>query len=224
LGGDYRPSMLEEGLAVYLTGGHFKPEPLGLRAAALLDLGWFIPLKTVANDFYNQQHDIAYLEAGSLVKYLVDTYGWDAFSEFYRTIPNPNNLPVSAAMDTALHDHFSISFADLENSYLSYLHLQSVTMAVRSDLKLSVSFFDAVRRYQEMLDPSAYFLTAWLPDASEMRQKGIVADFLRHPEGWKNLALETLLIRSQRELFGGDYKNADQTLTWTNWLMDILKP
>ena len=46
IGGDYRPSIFEEGLAVYLTGGHFKPEPLGPRAAALLDLGWYIPLTT----------------------------------------------------------------------------------------------------------------------------------------------------------------------------------
>jgi hypothetical protein len=224
LGGEYLPSILEEGLAVYLTGGHFKPEPLGPRAATLLDLGWYIPLTTVANDFYNQQHDIAYLEAGSLVKYLVDTYGWDAFNRFFRTIPNPNNQSVSAVMDIALHDHFSISFADLENSYLSYLHSQSRTTDIRTDLKLSVTFFDVVRRYQEILDPSAYFLTAWLPDASVMRQRGIVADFLRHPEGWKNLVLEPLLIRSQIELFSGDYKNADRTLTWTNWLMGVIEP
>jgi len=39
VGGDYRPSILLEGLAVYLTGGHFKPEPLRARAVALLNLG-----------------------------------------------------------------------------------------------------------------------------------------------------------------------------------------
>ena len=75
-GGKYRPSFFEEGLAVYLSGGHFKPEPLVARAAALLTLGWYIPLTTVANDFYNQQHDISYLEAATLVKYMLDTYGW----------------------------------------------------------------------------------------------------------------------------------------------------
>jgi len=36
LGGDLRPAALVEGLAVYLSGGHFKPEPLLDRAAALL--------------------------------------------------------------------------------------------------------------------------------------------------------------------------------------------
>jgi hypothetical protein len=224
LGGQYRPSMLEEGLAVYLTGGHFKPEPLGPRAAALLDLGWYIPLATVANDFYNQQHDIAYLEAGSLIKYMVETYGWSAFNQFYRTIPQPNNQSVSDVMDTALHNHFGISFSDLENGYLSYLHSQSITTDIRIDLHLTVSFFDAVRHYQEILDPSAYFLTAWLPDGSVMRQQGIIADFLRHPEGWKNQLLKSLLIRSQKELFSGDYKNAERTLKLTNWVMDIIAP
>lgn len=222
LGGNYRPSMLEEGLAVYLTGGHFKPEPLGPRAAALLDLGWYIPLSTIADDFYNQQHDIAYLEAGSLVKYLVETYGWDAFNDFYRTIPAPENQPISSVMDTALLDHFGISFAGLEIAYLSYLNSQSVTENVRTDLQLTVTFFDTIRRYQKALDPSAYFLTAWLPDGSVMRQRGIVADFLRHPQRWENRFFEPLLIRSQKELFSGDYKVADRNLKWTNWLMDIL--
>lgn len=224
LGGDYRPSMLEEGLAVYLTGGHFKSEPLGQRAAALLDLGWYIPLSTIANDFYNQQHDIAYLEAGSLIKYLVETYGWSAFNQFYRSIHNPNNQSVANVMDAALHDHFGKSFVEMENAYLAYLHSQSVTAEIRSDLQLTVTFFDAVRRYQKVLDPSAYFLTAWLPDGSVMRQRGIVADFLRHPEGWENRLFEPLLVRSQKELFSGDYKNTKRTLQWTNWLMDIIAP
>jgi hypothetical protein len=224
LGGDYLPTMLQEGLAVYLTGGHFKPEPLGPRAAALLNLGWYIPLTTIADDFYNQQHDIAYLEAGALVKYLVETYGWSSFNEFYRTIPAPKSQTVSAVMDTALQDHFGLSFADLETAYRAYLQSQPVTQDVRTDLQLTVVFFDTVHRYQEALDPSAYFLTAWLPDGSVMRQRGIVADFLRHPEGWDNRLLESLLIRSNRELFSGDYINTERTLRWTNWLLNIITP
>ncbi|MCX6035267.1 MAG: hypothetical protein NTV38_09880, partial [Chloroflexi bacterium] len=224
LGGNYLPSMLQEGLAVYLTGGHFKPEPLGPRAAALLALGWYIPLTTIANDFYNQQHDISYLEAGALVQYLVEIYGWGAFLEFYRTIPEPENQTISAVMDTALKDHFGISFEDLETAYLASLQSQSFTEDVRTDLQLTVAFFDTVRHYQEALDPSAYFLTAWLPDGLVMRQRGIVADFLRHPEGWGNQLFESLLIRTQRELFSGDYKRAGSTLRWTNWLMNVVTP
>ena len=224
LGGGYRPSALGEGLAVYLTGGHFKPEPLGPRAAALLDLGWYIPLTTIVNDFYNQQHDIGYLEAGSLVKYLVETYGWDAFNKFYRNMPAPTTQMVSTMMDTALQDAFGISFADLETAYLVYLRTQTVTAAVRTDLQMTVTFFNTVRRYQQALDRSAFYLTAWLPDGSVMRQRDIVADFLRHPQGWDNQLLESLLIRSQKELLSGDYKRAEITLSWANRIMDVVIP
>jgi hypothetical protein len=223
-GGGYRPAMLEEGLAVYMTGGHFKPEPLGPRAAALLDLGRYIPLKDVADNFYNQQHDIGYLEAASLVKYLVETYGSDSFNAFFRTIPSPNGKKDSEAIDAALHIHFGISFEELEVAYLKNLRSQIVTEDERTDLKLTVEFFDAVRSYQKTLDPSAYFLTAWLPDGSVMRQRGIVADLLRQPSGWKNWLVKSQLVIAQRELFSGDYIDATRTLKWVNWILGVIAP
>jgi hypothetical protein len=223
VGGDYRPSMLQEGLAVYLTGGHFKPEPLGPRAAALLDLGWYIPLTKVADDFYNQQHDIGYLEAAALVKYLVETYGWSAFNEFYRTIPAPNGLKDSAVIDSALRQHFGVSFADLETAYLNDLRAQPFTDDERTDLRLTVEFFDTARRYQKDLDPSAYFLTAWLPDGSVMRQRNIVADLLRRPLGLDNRLVESLIVRAQQELFRGDYANAERTLKMVNWILQVFE-
>jgi hypothetical protein len=45
LGGELRPSLFVEGLAVYLSGGHYKKEPLLSRAAGLFELGWYIPLE-----------------------------------------------------------------------------------------------------------------------------------------------------------------------------------
>jgi len=224
IGGDYRPVFFQEGLAVYLSGGHFKPELLAPRAAALFDLGWYIPLTKLVDDFYNQQHDIAYLEAGSLIQYLVETYGWGAFNEFYRTIPDPGSSSVMDVLDSALHDHFGISFSDLETAYKEYLQSQHVTEDERTDLLLTVDFFNTVRRYQEAFDLSAYFLTAWLPDYTTMRQRGIVADFLRHPEGWENQLLESMLVRSQKELFSGDYRDSENTLKLTNWILDLTTP
>jgi hypothetical protein len=223
VGGGYRPSIFQEGLAVYLTGGHFKPEPLGSRAAALLDLGWYIPLTKVADDFYNQQHDIGYLEAATLVKYLVETYGWGAFNEFYRTIPAPNGQKDSAVIDSGLRQDFGVSFADLEIAYLNDLRVQPFTDNERTDLRLTVEFFDTVRRYQKTLDPSAYFLTAWLPDGSVMRQRGIVSDFLRHPNGLDNRLVESLLVRAQQGLFRGDYAGAERTLKWANRILLLLE-
>jgi hypothetical protein len=222
LGGMYLPDMLQEGLAVYLTGGHFKPEKLAPRAAALLELGWYIPLTTIANDFYNQQHEIGYLEAGSLVQYLIETYGWKAFNKFYRNIPDPGSQTISSLLDTAFQDHFGVSFDNLEVAYLAYLRSQTVTEAERADLQVTVDLYNTVRRYQDTLDPSAYYLTAWLPDGAEMRQRGIVADLLRHPEGWKNRLLESFLVHSQRELLWGGYSSAEWAINWTNWVIDGL--
>ena len=80
------------------------------------------------------------------------------------------------------------------------------------------------RRYQEVLDPSAYFLNAWLPDGSVMRQRDIVADLLRYPMGWKNRLGEFLLGRAQAEWFSGDYAGAERTLQWTGSILNIFSP
>jgi hypothetical protein len=190
----------------------------------LLQLGWYLPLSNISDNFYKQQHDISYLEAGALVEYLVETDGWGAFNEFYRSIPAPENTAISVALDSAIQDSFGISFDALESAFLGYLRSQSVSKEVVTDLKLTISFFDSIRRYQLALDPSAYFLTAWLPDASVMRERAIVADLLRHPSGWENRLFDSLLIRSQKELFRGDYKNAANHLRWTDWMLDIISP
>ena len=89
---------------------------------------------------------------------------------------------------------------------------------------MTVKFYDTVRRYQAALDPSAYFLFAWLPDGSVMRQHNIVADLLRHPVGWENRMDEWLLERAHAEWFSGDYAGAQRTLRWTNGVLKILVP
>jgi len=45
LGGDYRPSLLVEGLAVYASGGHYKLEPITQQTAALVEAGLYIRCK-----------------------------------------------------------------------------------------------------------------------------------------------------------------------------------
>jgi hypothetical protein len=74
-----------------------------------------------------------------------------------------------------------------------------------------------------MLDPSAYFQTAWLADASVMRQKNITADYLRHPDGILNQYLEGLLVEADSALQSGDYVNTAQKLKALNVMLDILE-
>lgn len=224
LGGDFRPTIFVEGLAVYLTGGHYKPEPLMRRAAALLDgyLNWYIPLEPLADDFYASQHEIGYLEGASLIEYMIKTYGEPAFMAFYRDIHNKSGESQSASIDAALKAHFSISFAQLEQDFIAALQAEPDTSSWVDDVRLTVTYYETMRRYQQMLDPSAYFRTAWLLDNTAMRQRGIVADYLRHPHTPTNLALETLLITAGQQMSANDYDSAAQTLEQINSVLDSI--
>ena len=221
LGGGYRPVLFVEGLAVYISGGHFKPEPILPRAAALSGLGWYIPLEKLADDFYPQQHETGYLEAAALIAYMVQVYGWPAFNDFYRHIPDPGSLKPSQAINRALKERFGISFSELEQNFKTYLKSQPVTEDIRTDLRLTVQFYDTVRRYQQGLDPSAYYMTAWLPDGKSMRERGIVADFLRHPRGFENRLLESMLVGADRNLRAGNYTQVEWSLRIINVLLSL---
>jgi hypothetical protein len=222
LGGDFRPTIFVEGLAVYMTGGHYKPEPLMPRAAALLPeyTDMYIPLKTLADDFYAQQHEIGYLEGASLIEYMVKTYGLEAFLSFYRDIHSQSGESQSASIDTALQAHFAISFAQLEQDFLAALQKEPDTSIWVDDVSLTVTYYDTMRRYQQMLDPSAYFRTAWLMDNKSMRERGIVADYLRHPHTATNLALETLFITAHQRMSEQDFAAAQNMLEDINLILD----
>ncbi|MFQ5616196.1 MAG: hypothetical protein ACE5GO_07030, partial [Anaerolineales bacterium] len=220
LGGNMRPTLFVEGLAVYLTGGHFKQEPLMERAAEVLDLDWYLPLDSLADDFYPAQHEISYLEAAALIEFMIETWGWEAFSDFYRDIHgHPSNLE-SAAINQALQRHFGLTFAELETQFLEALEALPDDPALEDDVRLTVTFYDTVRRYQQALDTSAYFLTAWLPDGPTMRERGIVADYLRHPAAPENIALETLLVAADENIRAGQYAQAETLLIAANAVLD----
>jgi hypothetical protein len=212
LGGELRPSILVEGLAVHLSDGHFKREPLLPRAAALLELGWYLPLTELADSFYTSQHEIGYLEGGALVEFMVNRYGYSAFDDFYRDIENHSSGDQSKALDLALQEHFGLTLMQMEEQFKSELYRQHINPDMYEDVILTVAYYEAVREYQRLLDPSAYFLTAWLPDGEEMRQRGIVADYLRRPLAPQNLVIEELLVEVDRQLRVGNYLEAKKAL------------
>ncbi|NJN43981.1 MAG: hypothetical protein HC806_04155 [Anaerolineae bacterium] len=198
--------MFVEGLATYLSGGHFKPEPLLERAAEVVDLDWYLPLAPLADDFYPSQHELSYLEAAALIEYMVDTWGWEKFDEFYRSIEEHPSRLQSAAINQALTVHYEMTFDQLETQFLATLNAFPDSPELEDDVRLTVMFFDTVRRYQQTLDPSAYFMTAWLLGIDELLDSGIVADYVRHPSAPENLALETLLVQADAEMRAGNLK------------------
>lgn len=217
------PSILQEGLAVYLSGGHFKPEPIKQRAAVMLDLNWYIPLNILADDFYNRQHEICYLEAVAFVQYLYETFVCEKYFEFLTTIPYRDGESESKIIEMALLQVYSRSLKDFEIGFLEYLATQEVIDEIRFDLELTVAEYDLIRRYQLLLDPSPYFLTAWLPDGHAMRDQGIVADFTRHPMSWQNMLIESILVQVNSDLSDNDHDSAAKDIKWTNWLLDFLE-
>ncbi len=240
-----RLTLLIEGVAVYLSGGHFKQEQLLGRSAALLPpvegcvqaqtvivqqsdvaeqapvcgLDRYLPLKELFDDFYFAQHEIGYLQAGALVEYMVETWGWEGFERFYRDIQplraadgSERQGEPSEVVDQALRDHFDLSLAELEGRFLQALQEEDLQAGWVEDVRLTVEFYDTVRRYQQLLDPSAYFLYAWLPDGQEMRERGIVADYVRRPSAPENVEIEVLLVEADSVLRQGDYGRVQELL------------
>jgi hypothetical protein len=231
LGGALRPSILVEGLAVYLSGGHFKPEPLMQRAAALLEIPaegegdesvWYIPLRELADEFYPAQHEIGYLQAGAMVQYMVERWGWDAYSNFYRDIQPQENGTPSNAIEDALLRYFDMTLDQLEQDFLEVLRHELVTAEHIEDVRLTVVYYDTLRRYQRLMDSSAYFRTAWLLSNEEMRSRGIVADYVRRPMNPENIALEMLFIGAQEHFASGRYAETQRVLDSINAALDIL--
>jgi hypothetical protein len=213
-----RPTVMTEGLAVFVAGGHFKPEPLAARAAALLALNRYLPLTQLANNFYQAQHEIGYLEAGGFIQYLVDQYGWPRFRAMYGSF---NSAPSDAQMlDAALKVQYGQGLGQLEAAWLAYLRALPPDPAQVADLRLTLRLYDTLRRYQQLDDPSAYFLTAWLPDGTEARGRGLFADFIRHPDGPDNIALEAMLVAAGQALNAGDDDGAARLLDGVNAALD----
>jgi len=58
--------------------------------------------------------------------------------------------------------------------------------------------------------------------ATVMRQRGIVADFLRLPRKPDNRLIEALFVHAWQELVAGNYAAAERTLKISNWILDVL--
>jgi len=200
MGGDMRLSMLQEGLAVYMSDGHFKVEPILPRAQALIQLNWYIPLPQLVNSFYLSQHEIGYMEAAAFTGYMIQVYGWDKYNAFYRDLHPIQGGADTDVLNAGLKKHFGLSLDQVEKDFKAYLDQQTVTDNDLTDVRLTVAFYDTVRRYQLALDPSAHFLTAWLPDGPEMRRQGIVADYLRHPNSADYQRIESLVVSADGSL------------------------
>jgi hypothetical protein len=193
--------VLVEGLAVWASGGHYRQEPVDDWAAVLASSGQYIPLADLRKGpFYDFQHETAYLEGGSFVKFLIEVYGLDTFKQLY------GQATSDTAHDNALVERlYGRDYAGLEADWLAYLSTRHPTSEETEAWRLEVRSFDLMRRYETELDPDARILPSnappeWASDTLKI--------FTGHPDAPANVVLETALIADQERLVGGDLDGA----------------
>jgi len=197
--------VLVEGLAVWASGGHYGVESIDAWAAVTAASDEYIPLpKLRAGPFYDFQHEISYLEAGSFVKFLVERYGWDKMRELY------GQATGKADQDEKLVGRlYAKGYDALEADWLAYLKSLSPTPEEAQAWNLTVRSFDLMRRYETAMDPDARIL----PDQSPTDwTSGTLMIFMRQKQAPANVVLETALIAAQERLKGGDLGGAASLL------------
>jgi len=213
-----RGVMITEGLAVYVAGGHFKPELISPRMAAAEVAGFDLPLGEFMNEFYAAQHELSYLHAASFVEYLIDTYGWDRFRLLLRNMEAANTE--SRMLNRATLLVLGVTLDQLESSWLDSLRTQPFGGDLLADVETTVSFYDTARRYQLAADPDAYFLTAWMTSITRAREQQIIADYTGHPASLENIALELMLGSANDLIFSGDFSEAQEWIAAVNAVLD----
>lgn len=187
-----RPSLLAEGLAVYLSGGHYQEGDPMARAAALLSLGWYDPIVDIVDNFYDAQHEIGYMEAAALVAYMVERWGWEAYIDFYFNLPEGRQE--SQIISAGLNEKFGVNLAELEADFIAALQRLEPDEAVIADVHLTIGIYDMLRRYQSLVIPSAHFRTAWWPPIDQVLENGIVGDYAYREKSPLNIIVESIFL------------------------------
>jgi len=202
-----RPKIIVEGIAVYLSGGHYRPGDPLQRAAALLALDMYLPLDEIVDDFYAAQHEIGYMQAAALVAYLDQVLGWEGFIDFYFNLPSGSTD--SEIISSALEARLGINLAELEADFITYLETLDRDPQVEADVRLTVETYDLLRCYQTLLIPSAHFQTAWWPPVDQMRTSGLVGDYTYREKAPLNVIIEGYFMDVHAALQAGDYAEAE---------------
>lgn len=208
---DTLPVLFREGLAVWVAGGHYWPESLPRKTAGLLQIGRYIPLEQLLGDFYRQQHEIGYLEAGALVAYIVEERGLEGVQRLCGAFAAAQgDEPARLAAGLTAVD--LPAMPQLEQEWLRWLRSLHISAEELRILEGEWLLMDTMRLYQQLHDPSANFLTGILFDPAAAVERGITADLVRRPRDPEAVALELLLQMTQEALRAGDSEEAAYTL------------
>ncbi|MGC9521879.1 MAG: hypothetical protein ACP5HG_08365 [Anaerolineae bacterium] len=193
------PAIVREGLAVYLAGGHYRTEPLRAKAAALLETTHFVPLDELAEAFHSHQHEVGYLEAGSVLEYLAEEHGWQAVETLCGAAAEADGDELDR-WEAALGELGFASSNTLARAWRSWLLGPEAASYDEHLLEMELQLMDAMRAYQAAYDPAAHYLEGILFSPAEAERLGIVADFVRRPWEADAIAFELVLAMGQEAL------------------------
>ncbi len=208
----HRLSSLAEGLAVLVTGGHYKVDDIDQRVRALRETGLYVPLDQLFDNFYTQQHEIGYVESAGFLNFLVQRHGWERVKAFYAAAAADGFATPSQIVDGALQAHFGQTLAETESAWLAYLDGLPRDARAVADLLVTLRYYNLVRDYQLQFDPTAHFLQAWLPSPRELEERQLTADLNRHPSTPLHITLEVMFLAVDRAIRSGDYGEANLIL------------
>jgi hypothetical protein len=189
-----------EGLAVYVAGGHYKPEPLAERGAALFDLGYYVPVGQFIG-----QHELDYLYPAAMLAYIAEAYGTEKMWQF---LAHDNNLEDDqpGSLEAALQAIFGVSLKDFDQGFQSWLESKDPGGQLE-DLRLTIELQDLRRQYQETYAPAPYFLLAEAANAAARSEYLPVV--IREARAPVNVAIELIIANAQRAIVAGAYTEAE---------------
>jgi len=203
-----------EGIAVYLAGGHYKPEPLPERAAALHQLGDYIPITRLLNNFGTLQHESRYLEVAGIVAYIVEEYGWESWTAIARVVLDPVPASSSSWFDGALKEVLDITLEDFESEFVAWLESKDPGSQL-DDLRLTIALQEVRRRYQ--LAYALYPLPLGGISATAVEPPTI---YIREADSPTHIAIETMLAAAQEAIIAGRYDEAEALIPSLDELVD----
>ena len=193
------PPPLVEGVAVQFNGGHTKPEPLGARARALMDIGELPRVAELFNTFGHMQHESRYAAVGAFTQYMVGTYGREAVLDLYSF---PQSRGGSGWLNAAARARLDTDVEALDAGFADWVAVHEAGLQAE-DLSLSVALQEARRTYQAKYSPYPTFSA--YGSIADIGQSAVV---MRDALAPSLVAVEALIAYAQDLIIAGNLATA----------------
>jgi len=201
-----------EGLAVYVAGGHYKPEPLAKRGAAMFDLGYF-PSRD--QQFFGQ-HELDYLYPAVILTYIADTYGSDAVWDF---LDADDDVPddILVPLDEAVQKTFAIPYSQFREEFRAWLEKNEPGEQLE-DLRLTIELQDLRRQYQDIYAPPPFIIFGAVKET--ILNPDLLPVIVREADSPGNVAFELIVVNAQKAIVDGNYPLAEEFIGIMESILD----